>query len=81
MKKERNAQKLEVRSKTKQRMDLSFFLSFFLSVCLFPLLVLILVLFPFSTAPPEAKRHIASIRSKMAAQEEELAGLCMAFQV
>jgi hypothetical protein len=38
-------------------MDLSFFLSFFLSVCLFPLLVLILVLFPFSAAPPEAKRH------------------------
>jgi len=57
MKKERNAQKLEVRSKTKQRMDLSFFLSFFLSVCLFPLLVLILVLFPFIAAPPEAKRH------------------------
>jgi hypothetical protein len=38
-------------------MDLSFFLSFFLSVCLFPLLVLILVLFPFSAAPPETKRH------------------------
>jgi hypothetical protein len=53
MKKERNAQKLEVRSKTKQRMDLSFFLS----VCLFPLLVLILVLFPFSAAPPKEKRH------------------------